>query len=205
MSDSFNGSDYRIINWDSTRVPPNAEPSSPDVSLISASLNTSCSWQTLSTLSSDHLPSNNLHKTTNEATTNPGLRRSYVNLNKAYWDRYRQQVEAVLCRRSLPTNCQRDDNILCTVLPKAAPHHIHTGRHEEHVLSDIVGVMTRRDALHKRDLSSHELPRPNKDIQNRICVHKQKNVELVLRPCTKRQLTKLWRTIQGIDARQRTK
>ena len=39
MSDSIKGSDYGILNWDSpTRVPSNAEPSSPDVSLVSASL-----------------------------------------------------------------------------------------------------------------------------------------------------------------------
>ena len=39
MADSINGSDYGILNWDSpTRDPPNAEPSSPDVSLASASL-----------------------------------------------------------------------------------------------------------------------------------------------------------------------
>ena len=57
MDYSINGSDYGILNWDSpTRVPPNAEPSSPDVSLASTSLITSCSWQTLSTLNSDHLP-----------------------------------------------------------------------------------------------------------------------------------------------------
>ena len=57
MADSINGSDYSILNWNSpTRVPPNAEPSLTDVSLASASLIASCSWQTLSTLSSDHLP-----------------------------------------------------------------------------------------------------------------------------------------------------
>ena len=49
MADSIDGSDYGILNWDRpTRVPPNAEPRSPDVSLASASLITSCSWQTLS-------------------------------------------------------------------------------------------------------------------------------------------------------------
>ena len=41
---------------DPTRVLPNTEPSSPDVSLASTSLITSCSWHTMSTLSSDHLP-----------------------------------------------------------------------------------------------------------------------------------------------------
>ena len=89
----MDGSDYGILNWDSpTRVSPNANPSSPDVSLASTSLITSCSWQTLSTLSSDHLPI--LNRLQMKTTTTPGLRRTYVNMKKANWDRYRQEVEA---------------------------------------------------------------------------------------------------------------
>ena len=97
IADSINGSDYGILNWDSsTKVPPNAELSSPDVSLASASLITSCSWQTLSTLSSDHLPI--LIRLQMKTPSNPGLRRTYVNLKKANWDRYRQEVVvAVVC------------------------------------------------------------------------------------------------------------
>ena len=95
MADSINGSDYGILNWDSpTRVPKNAEPSSPDVSLASASLITSCSWQTLSTFSSDHLPI--LIRLQTKMPSNPGLRQTYVNLKKANWDRYRQEVGAAL-------------------------------------------------------------------------------------------------------------
>ena len=102
MADSINGSDYGILNWDSpTRVPPNAEPSSPDVLLASASLITSCSWQTLSTLSSDHLPI--LIRLQMKTPSNPGLCRTYVNLKKANWDRYRQEVEAALSCCCLPT------------------------------------------------------------------------------------------------------
>ena len=60
-------------NWDSpTRVPPIAEPSSPDVPLASTSLITSCSWQTLSTLSSDHLPI--LIRLQMKTTSTPGPR-----------------------------------------------------------------------------------------------------------------------------------
>ena len=69
-------------------VPPNAEPSSPDVSLASTSLITSCSWQTLSTLSSDHLPILNRIRRM-KTTSTPGLRRTYVNLKKSNWDRYK--------------------------------------------------------------------------------------------------------------------
>ena len=126
MADSINGSDYGILNWDSpTRVTPNAEPSSPDVSLASASLITSCSWQTLSTLSSDHLPI--LIRLQMKTPSNPGLRQTYLNLKKANWDKYRQEVEAARSKRSLRTDCQRDEKIFRTVLLKAASHHIPTG------------------------------------------------------------------------------
>ena len=73
MADSINGSDHSILNWDTPmRVPPKAEPSSPDVSLASASLIISCSWQTLSTLSSDHLPI--LIRLQIKTTSKPGRR-----------------------------------------------------------------------------------------------------------------------------------
>ena len=45
----------QFLNWDSpTRLPGNANPSSPDVSLASASLINFTNWQT--NLGSDHLP-----------------------------------------------------------------------------------------------------------------------------------------------------
>ena len=176
MTDSINGSDYGILNWDSpTRVPPNAEPSSPDISLTSTSLITSCSWQTVSMLISDHLPI--LIRLQMKTPSNPGLRRTYVNLKKANWDRYRQEGEASLSKRSLPTDCPKEEKIFRTVLLKAASHHIPTGRHrlhEEPVPAEILDVMNRRDDLRKRDPTSPELPRLNKAIQNRICVHKRK-------------------------------
>ena len=87
MDDSINGSDYGVLNWDSPmRFPPNAEPSSPDVSLASP-----------------HAPGRpcqrlapiiyqSLIRLQIKTTTNPGLRRTYVNLKKANWDRYRQEV-----------------------------------------------------------------------------------------------------------------
>ena len=163
MDDSSNRSNYGIINWVSPmRVPPNEESSVPDVSLTSTSLITSWSWQTLSTLSSDHLPI--LIILQMKTTTIPYLCRTYVNMKKANWDRYRQEVEVVLSKCSFSTDCQRDEKIFRTVLLKSASHHIHTGRHslqEEHVQAEILDVMTRRDDLRKRDPTSPELPRLN--------------------------------------------
>ena len=104
IADLINGSDYGILSWDiPTRDPQNAEPSSPDVSLAAASLITSYSWQTLLTLSSDNLPI--LIRLQMNTPSNPGLHRTYVNLKKDNYDRYRQKVESVLSNRSLPTDC----------------------------------------------------------------------------------------------------
>ena len=177
MADSINGSDNGIFNWDTTtRVPPNTEPSSPDVS--SASLITSCSCQV------------------------------YVNLKKANWDRYRLEVEAALSKCSLPTDCQRDEKISRTILLKAALHYIPTGRHrlhEEPVPAEILDVMTRQDDLRKRYCTSSELLRLNKDIQKCICEHKrQKWRDFVENMDHKTDITKLWRTIKGIDGRERS-
>ena len=111
-----------------------------------------------------------------KTTPKPGQCQTYVNLENANWDRYRQEVEAALSKRSLPAYCQRDEKILRTILLKAASHHIPTGRHrlhEEPVPEEILDVMTRRDSLRKIDTSSSELPRLNKDIQKHICEHKR--------------------------------
>ena len=108
MDDSINGSDYGILNWDTlTRLPPN-------VSLASTSLITSCSWHTLSTLSSDHLAI--LIRLQVKTATILGLHRTYVNLKKPNWDTYRQEVEGALSKRFLPTDCQRDEKIFHLVL-----------------------------------------------------------------------------------------
>ena len=57
LADSISISSFAVLNIDSpTRLHGNADPSSPDVSLASASLITSSEWQTHTTMSSDHLP-----------------------------------------------------------------------------------------------------------------------------------------------------
>ena len=68
-----------------------------------------------------------------KTTTTPGLRRTYVNLKKVNWLIYRQEVEAALSKRSLTTDCPRDDDkIFRTVLLKVSSLRIHTGRHRLH-------------------------------------------------------------------------
>ena len=63
-------------------------------------------------------------------------------------------------------------------------------------------MMNRPYYLRKRYPTSPDLPRLNKDIQNRICVYKRKKLrDLVETMDQKTELTELWRTIKGINGR----
>ena len=108
-------------------------------------------------------------------------------------------------KRSIPTDCQRDEKILHTFLLKAASHHIPTGQlrlHEEPVPAEILEVMTRRDDLRKRDPTSPELPILNYDIQNCIYAHKRQKLRFFVETLNhKTDVNKVWRTIKGIDGR----
>ena len=130
MYDSINGSDYGILNWHTpTRVSPNAEPSSTDVSLASASLISSCSWQTLSSLSSYHLPIiiRLQMKTTQVGRKQQQRPRSTSNLCQPKEGKLGQIQTSSRNRpeKAFPSN--RPQKIFRTVLLKVASHHIPTG------------------------------------------------------------------------------
>ena len=92
LENVVSGSNFGILNWDSpTRLQGNANPSSPDVSLASASLIISTNWQTKTNLGSDHLPI--LLNLQMAHTINPIPHRTSFNLKKANRDRYRREIE----------------------------------------------------------------------------------------------------------------
>ena len=194
-------SNFGILNWDSpTRFPGNANPSSPDVSLASASLITYTNWQTKTNLGSDHLPI--LISLQMDATFNPIQHRTSINLKKENWDRYSREIEDKLSKRRLPTNCQKREKILRATILKAAPHHIPYGRHRlntEPVPTDILEKMRARDELRSRDCTSPALPEMNDEITRITNEHKiQKWRQFVETLDHKTCPTKLWRTIKEI-------
>ena len=110
VQDSVSISSFAVLNTDSpTRLPGNADPSSPDVSLASAYLITSSEWQTHTTMSSDHLPILIGLQTT--ATSSPARHKTYINLKKDDWTGYRQEIERKLRSRHLPTDCQKNEKL----------------------------------------------------------------------------------------------
>ena len=168
LADSISISSFAVLNKDlPTRLPGNANPSFPDVSLASASLITSSDWQTHTTMSSDHLPILIGLQTT--ATSSPARHRTYINLKKAGWSRYRQEIERKLSSRHLSGN-----RLFRATLLKAASHHIPTGRRKlytQQVPAEILTMMEERDDLRKQDPASPRLPTMNDEITKATSDH----------------------------------
>ena len=198
------GSNFGILNWDSpTRLPGNANPSSPDVSLASASLITSTNWQTKTNLGSDHLPI--LISLQMDHTINPIPHRTSFNLKKANWDRYSREIEDKLSKRRLPSNCQKGEKILRTIILKAASRHIPSGRHRintQPVPAEILEKMRARDDLRSRDPTSPALQQMNDEITKTTNEHRRNTWRQFVETLDHRtDPSKMWRTIKAIDGK----
>jgi hypothetical protein len=206
IADQISSSNYGILNWDTpTRVPTNGSPSSPDISLASDSLITSSTWKTLTTLSSDHLPILISLQTT--TTVNKSPHRTYVNLKKANWEHYTQEIEKNLNGIALPTNCQKDEKILRAIILKAASHHIPSGRHKLNkrpVPKEIQNKMEERDSIRSRDPTSPRLKELNKEINKAIDKHRQQQWQEFVETLDHRtNSSRLWKTIKAIDGKSK--
>ena len=204
LENVVSGSNFGILNWDSpTRLPGNANPSSPDVSLASSSLITSTNWQTKTNLGSDHLPI--LISLQMDHTINPIPHRTSFNLKKANWDRYSREIEDKLSKRRLPSNCQKGEKILRTIILKAASRHIPSGRHRintEPVPAEILEKMRARDDLRSRDPTSPALQQMNDEITRSTNEHRRNTWRQFVETLDHRtDPSKLWRTIKAIDGK----
>ena len=124
-------------------------------------------------MSSDHLPI--LIGLQPTATLSPARHITYINLKKADWTGYRQEIE--LSSRHLPTDCQKDEKLFRATLLKAASHHIHTGRRKlytQQVPSEILAMMEERDDLRKQDPASPRLSTMNDEITKATSDHKRR-------------------------------
>ena len=203
LADLVSISSFAVLNTDSpSRLPGNTDPSSTDVSLASASFITSSEWQTHTTMSSDHLPILIGLQTT--ATSSPARHRTYINLKRADWTGYRQEIKRKLSSRHLPTD--KDKKLFRATLLNAASNHIPTGRRKlytQQVPADILAMMEERDDLHKQDPASPRLSTMNDEITKATSDHKRRQWREFVESIDRIDSTKLWRTIKGIDGKSK--
>ena len=177
LADSDSISSFAVLNTDlPTRLTGNTDPSSPDVSLALASLITSSEWKTHTTMNSDHMPIHIGLQAT--ATSSPARHR--INIKKADWMRYRQEIERKLSSRHLPTDCRKDEKLFRATLFKTASHHITTGRRKlytQQVPAEILAMMEERHDLCKQDPASPRLSTMNDEITKRHRITKEDSGE----------------------------
>ena len=94
----------------------------------------------------------------------PIPQRTSFNLKKENLDQYRKEDKLIKRRR--PTNCQKGEKILHTIILQAASQHIPSGRHRitELVPAEILERMRARDDLRSRDHTSPALQQMNDEI-----------------------------------------
>ena len=154
-------------------------------------------------MSSNHLPIVIELQTT--ATSSPPRHRTYINLKKADWTRYRQDIERKLSSRHLPTDCQKDEKLFRATLLNAASNHILAGRRKlytQQVPAEILAMLEERDDLRKQDPTSPRLSTMNDEISKATSDHKRRQWrEFVESIYHRTHSTKLWRTIKQIDGK----
>ena len=89
----------------STLIPPHAnqQPTSPDITTITNTLQRNTDWATMQALSSGHLPILITYK----SKTNYKIqqhRRTYTNYKKANWQEFTQEIEQTLANTETPQN-----------------------------------------------------------------------------------------------------
>ena len=98
--------------------------------------------------------------------------------------------------RHLPTDYQKDEQLIRATLLKAVSHHIPTGRctlHTQQVPVEILAMMEERDDLRKQDPASPRLSTSD---------HKRRQWREFVESIDHRtDNTKLWRTIKRIDGK----
>ena len=126
-------------------------------------------------MSSDHLPILIGLQTT--ATSSPARHRTNINLKKADWTGYKQEIERKLSSRHLPTDCQKDQKLFRATLLKSASYHIPTERRKlytQQVPAEILAMMEERDDLRKQDRASPRMSTMNDEITKATSDHKRR-------------------------------
>ena len=207
LENTINGTNFDILNWDTpTRLLSNATPSSPNVSLASASLITSSNWQTKMTVGSDHLSIFISLQMAPPST--PSLHQNYVNLKKANWGRCSKDIEETMSTEPDPTDCQQGEKILRATILKAGSQHNPSGRHKldhtEALPADIVDMMSACDNFRSRDPTSPAPPQMNDEINQAKNRHKRGKWRTFVETLDhKSASSRLWRTIKTLDGKSK--
>jgi hypothetical protein len=169
LADAIDDNDYCVLNTHSpTRLTANSNPSSSDVSIISAHLLMTSSWTTDVRLNSDHLPITiNIDNDTPPSCSS----RTFTNFRLADWAGFVAACESKFGTAPLLTSCDQGERIFRKILVDASNRFIPSGHVKNFTPGlprEALPLMKSRDALRSADPDDPEIARLNTEISNMI-------------------------------------
>ena len=173
LSAEIEESEMGVLNVNCpTRLPSNQQPTSPDISLVTKLLLTSCDWWTEIGLRSDHLPI--LISISSSSFLEPirAPKRTFINIAKSDWPAFQEEIESALRNQPGPTDVYQGEAVLRKVINTASKHHIPSGRRKDvipQLSNEAKEWMTERDELKAREPHSSKIEELSSRIQMSIC------------------------------------
>ena len=202
LADILTEHPFGILNEDlPTRVTASAS-TSPDISLASNSLLSSCNWSTEVKLSSDHLPIT--ISLTADIKKHKSRDTIYINFSKANWEQFTAYTEEIFENAYHTGNVHKDESYFRKVLNKASKKYIPSGR-----IMKVNGLPTeadekieQRNNIRENNPADPRIPELNESIKTTIKKHKQNKWTEHLASC-KAGSKKLWSTIKSLENKPR--
>ena len=127
FADEIGNSNLGTLNDESpTRLPSNGQSSSPDISMASLSLLPYASWETKTSLGSDHLPIVITLQTDIKPITSEN--RTFINFRKADWEKFEEETEIEFEKLSPAPDIHKGENTFRKIINKISKTSIPAGR-----------------------------------------------------------------------------
>ena len=208
IADEISNSEFGVINENlSTRVPSNGQSTSPDVSIVSASLLTFCTWTTYTDLSSDHLPI-----VIDILLADEGIftdRKTYYNLAKADWPKFTEFCEQKFNTALTPEldnlSAQKMDKTFRAIINEATTKFIPARRRKLYkpgLNKQVTKLISERSRLRETNPTSNRIGELNSAIMREIDESKRKDWHKFVESFNHRYKPRqLWRVIKSLSGR----
>ena len=206
VADAVDSSCLAVLNLDQpTRLPTNGVPSSPDISLASAHLALSATWQPLIRLSSDHLPIL-IDPYGDHVPQQPGPQRLYSNFRKADWPAFTEHVERALSILPPPASASAGERVFREALRVASGKCVPRGFRREVIpgLTEEAKVLIReRDAARAASHDDPNIAALNDRIKASVAASSRRAwTEKVMAAGPSESTTKFWSLLRSLSGKR---
>jgi exonuclease III len=167
-------SDMTVLNTDTPTFQTPRNSSSPDISLVSASLALSTSWNTCPALGSDHVPILiSLDLVPDKISAG---NRTFINFKKANWEGFTKSTEEAFDNLPQPSCPEKAEQIFRKKLLKAAKQYIPVGRIplvRPSFPTEAAQLAEIRDGLKRNDPTSPRITPLNNEIADLVNKHRR--------------------------------